>query len=958
MRRALLCSLLLVSCAETTTDLIDPVCGDPASSGYLDRAALEERSWLYRRTVVKGEVPFLGSNELAQVRLTRSGDRLSAVRENSSEVLASWTVSKRVNLTCSNGSFIEARADDGSYSVVDWGSRQGPTSFAPLFANYDLSFENEEELADWRILGSNYLELTERGQLSAPISACAKFSADFAAPENCGGEVEVRHALLAVGETTEAVEMRYGLSPEFSQEIAVESIAEDFRQVFPEFRIEQNNCRPEVLATAVARHPELAPLFASSPESLSGEALYAACNALEQRAPDIFTWQRPGSLRSRTIVWVEPSQSLGWGTFASRAMLPGGDIFAADLYVDGARLEKWASQALEVAASTDPRSAGLISLAQARAAKLQAMHFRVTDALRDRWGAVAHTVPNTEAQLAKFSLVEGTVAEELARDNTLPAMLLGPAYQPGDPVPEVLRSMSTPRERAEYGLAKDRRENVADLLLLGYGFLDLLAPTGFESLALQLLTVPREERHARLFLGLGAHLVTRGLAETLGVEPNGSGSFEKSSILDIYHGDRMFEVTRLGPADIAQLKFRYFGVSITEPFENCSVHDALLQPSVSCALYDFGSTGQEIFADKYWRWLGNYHFNHLIEDPETFRAAEAFRPALDILEFGSIAAALLGFHTANTADFDGSPLEQELFDVVAQTANFVTEVSSVPQAGRSCPWPGADPLIYVPGSYVRCDPELDFGSPEAIAQQIMEIPEGVGRDSILARELNEGPWQRIGVEVDRLNAIWAVNFNFPTSLADNAPRLTVEAAIGFSQEMFAGILEDDPLAPSTDSIARRGGFWCRDRGDERPDVGHFEPRRAIDLDGLLAPGASDSCSRPSPVYPSLTRGVYEASLVGWFLSSDEPLEIYELGVDDQEIDWSSYDPSMVCEARTMDGHNYRAVRANSGIECHLLVTLDEARNLVESSNQEPFRSHYLWRKSIVEGARALAGVYR
>jgi hypothetical protein len=974
---------LLVACGEEKTAPISPSCPDAATLGFLELSALTAKPWFYRRSVIAGEGPFLGTGDLARINFHVEGRELVAVREGSAELAGRWMILRHVDLGCEGGvSLVSGAEAGGKYLEVDWNARSSELQFEASVEGFEISFTESNELAEWRKQSASYLEITERGNLTANTEVCETFWGGFDPPRNCGGNADVRHAFRVIDaesftekaaaqppkfslhtikdrlQRARAGQFIFYLSTDFPAAVSSVGISESLASALPGAEIRPNDCRPEGIARALAAAPELASLVGADAAELRGESLIAACNSLENAAPNIFTWQRPGDLRSRLIEWTEPARSSKWGSHASRAVDAGtGEIVASTLYLDGTKIQSWVEKVMDRVESTLPGPTALIALAQARAMKMRSSHFELSAETASILTAGALSGESTEAALTRYALVEGTAAELVASNGTAAVFLLGPNYERGDPIPVALQTLSTPRERAEAALDREGRERAAALFEAGYSFLDRLPPEGFEAIALELLAIEGEDSRAILLQNLSSHLMIQGLAQSLGLALNPAGSSSEHSVMDVFHGDRIFQETLFREGDIAALKYLYFDATPANNFAGCTVREALLHPTPHCAVFDEGANAREIFADKYWRWLGTYTFTHIIDNPDTFDAARAFRPALELLEFGSIAAAWLGNQAATDPSFRGSAFEQDLFDAVNLTANFAMEVLSIPEAGRACPWQNATPRTYLPNHVLNCVEE-DFGSPEAIAAEMIEIVPGLGRDAVWSREANGGPWRRIGVEVDRSNVLLMLDFPFPAGLANGAPRLTVERTLSVSEELFARILRSDPYLIDSNEVVDRGSFWCRDQGASRPDLGHIETRRAVAENGTRFPGPSENCLDPSYVHSPASSGIIRGALAGIFMNTNKDLAIYEVGADDQTVDWGNYAPEELCEALTLEGRRYRAVRSEMGVECLLVQRVEDWKQNYQATGEAFYRDIYLYHRDMIEAARTLRSIFR
>lgn len=1047
LRRALVCSLGLVFLGSCLEDDDEPaeLCGPQTDLRYLRLDALSSDPWFYRRTIVANDGPFTGLGDLHRVRFTADQNKLAIIDDQDETELVAWDLERRVDLLCSaEGVWVESEAaplEEREYVVVDWSDREGGMTIDSELEGFGGRFASDEELEPWRRISESYLEVTERGELTVELEACAALQGGFRAPEHCGGAAELRHALLRVDAAGEYSGKLAAASPDFPvfstaggylQRVAPDNftyylspgapaelvaLASNYQPIFSNFSIRENNCSPAGLAAAVIARPALATLpelLGVDLDTLSGEDLSAACNHVEREASDIFTWQRAGDLRFNTITFVDSSSSFGWGSYSARAVdAANGEILASDLFVDGGAIARIVARVEELLSDGDPAIEGLLALAEARAAVLKDERYPLDATIRASLQSSASAAIGTGETLARYAMIDGSPAEELSSDRTAARFLLGPLFEPGDPVPDALQMMATPLERLNYLLDEAGRAEIARLLNAGYDVLDRLAPHGYEAVALELAMLPSAERSEILSAALAKNWVLHGLGHALGLADNlaassdvlnypaeywnGDPRFAFSSVMDLLPGARSIHAVALGNTDIAALRSSYLDetavfasplpdlrfaaaaelqsyssaarefvgeagapVARLVPFASCGAEAALLQPDLGCAVLDFGSNPREIFANQYYRWLSEYPFTHLVEDTATFDAEPAFRPAIEALRSGSVALQYLGYYLSSEPSFAGSAREQELVDVSRQLANYAVEIMSFPETGRMCPWPGLPVKHYIPYYYLNeyCAPSVDITSATATTAGAIDIPFGSGRDSIAGIEEGTEGWTRVGSRVDRLNVLLAANLPFPTALPAGAQRLTLSRTSPVYASLLESFVLTIPGLLTAADIARQGSYWCFDAGPDQPYIGHVEPRRAITTAASPA-SPSSSCHDPAPIFTGIPAQLAGAALVSWFADLDTPAaRIYVLGVDDGDVDWSSYPPTEVCEAEDIDGLVYRSFVGEDPVSCSLLETLNNVRYDWQAYQNASSRERYVDQQELVQGARALRDIYR
>lgn len=1046
LRRALLCSLSLVFAGSCLEDDDDPaeLCDPLTDPQYLRHEALTSEPWFYRRTIVAQDGPFTGLGDLHRVRITAEQDKLALVDDEDETELVAWDIERRVDLLCSTeGVWVESEAaplEEREYLVIDWSQRQGGMTIESELDGFGSRFASDSELESWRRISADYLEITEHGELTVELDACAAFAGGARAPEHCGGEAELRHALLRVEAAGEYSEKFAATSPTFPvyttagghlQRVAPDNfvyylspgapqefvaLQNYFQPIFSTFSIRENSCGSDGLTGAILARPSLhtlPELLGVDVATLSGAALIAACNSVERAAPDLFTWQRAGDLRFNTITFFDSSSSFGWGSYSARAVdATNGEIVASDLFIDGGAIAGIVARVEAILADGDPAIEGLFALAEARTAELKAQRFPLDASIRASLASATSAAISTSDALARYAMIDGSPAEDIGHDTTVAAFLLGPRFEAGDPVPDALRMIASPAERLRYLLDENGRAQIARLLDAGYDALDRLEPHGYEAVALELAMLPSAERIEILSGALAKNRVLHGLGHALGLADNlaasgdvlnypaeywnGDARLAFSSVMDLLPGAQSIHAVALGRADIAALRSSYldqveiFAAPLPDlrfaaaadfeahslaarelvdeatapaarlvPFASCSAEAGLLRPGLGCAALDFGADPREIFAHRYFRWLSEYPFTHLVEDADTFDAGPAFRPAAEALRYGSIAVQYLGHYLSSEPSFAGSAREQELVDVSRQLANYAMEIMSLPDAGRMCAWPGVAEGYYIPHYYMGryCDPATELGSATATTARMIEIPFGAGRDPIAGMDEGVDHWTRVGSRVDRLNVLLAANFPFPTDLPAGAERLTLTRTTGAYASIIEGFIQTYMDLVSINDIGRLGSYWCFDSDADHPHIGHVEPRRAIDAVNASSPSAG--CHNPTQIFNGVPGELSRAALVSWFAELDTPAApIYILGVDDGAVDWSGYTPEDFCEATDIDEVTYRSLEGEDPVSCWLLMQLDGARYDWLAMRSDSTRERYVKQQELVQGARALRDLYR
>lgn len=1014
MRPLVLLVPLFASCVASLNDPKDlSGCSSPRPDTYLERARLLDGSWAYRRTIIEGGGPFLGLTDVRRFDWELRGDELLA-RSEAGVTLAAFDA-RLVDAVCSQGQWIEsvdAPASERLLLAVDWASRRGAEPLQHQGLRFEISAERGPELAGLRQRYPGHVDLTEEAELSGPPEACAAFDVRYAPPQRCGGRARMRH-VFSDAEVEHPGPRVYYLTVG-APSAPTGEVAAQFQAVVPGFEIRENDCSAAGLSRALAARPTLAGLVPSPPGGMSEEALRAVCSAVERAAPELFHWQRPGDLRYSTIAWDPAPAPRGWGSYAAMALVLGeAEPRAADLFVDASYVERSVERVVRAVTGPDPAPAALLALAEARARSLLSQRYALRSEARARIRAGASAALSPEAVLQRYEGLGATQDTALANDGLEATVLMGPSYASGDPIPPEIGALAAPRARLELMVARHNGEIAARLLSSGYDAIDRLGPSGIEGAALDFLELPAAETRLMVHQRLSVHLLLHGLGHTLGLADNPAGSSDVlnypreyfdgdrraagASVMDVLGAEHQLWATRLGSSDLAELRGLYAdqvevysspvslphfasasqlrGAALMDrrfvpraeadpallvPHAACDVRTALLLPTPSCAVGDFGGGPREVFADKYARWLGRYHFTNLVLDPDSFDPLAAIRPAIEVIQAASIAGQWLAYWETAEPGFEGTAAEQELFDVVNLGVNFGAELMAMPEPGRNCWWPQSAPPVYLPGYYFpqQCDPGADLEAELSAERGMIDVLPGLGRPRTVERDAPDGPWRSLGAEIDRQSFLLGVTFPFPTALPGGAPRATVDRLVPATRELILRVLSADAELVSLSNATASGDYWCFDAGLERPSAGHLEWRRAVSEDGAIFPGPSAACSTPAVFHPPQSRGLSAAALVSWFVGLEEGMPLYRLGADDQEVDWTTYGPEATCSGEAFDGSRYGAIGAPGSPQCLFLERLSgwtEARRA--DLHNSTYRRAHDNQLALIDLARALRGRY-
>lgn len=950
---------LVVGCPAADETTLQPTC---PGTGYVPKDGLEETDWYYRRTIVDSGSAFEGIGDLNRVQL-RVEDELRVVADG--ERLIGWPVAREVDVSCDGGEVVVTDRVGGAYLDVRFTENRRPRALRAR-AGWQASFVPSSVIEDEIRIFPDYVEVTETGRLEIEPGACADFAGPFDEVEDCSVTARLRHAfspvfgeldpipaaaeMFSYSRTGGFVERVQGApiyyleagAPEVLVEAAA-NVAAELSDVLGDLEVRQNDCSEQGLQRVIERRPDLA--------DLPGD-LIERCKAFEQAAPDLFTWQRPGDLRFNTIAWRSFEAPVGWGAHSARAVDPAsGRLVASDLLLDGAYVESIVEQVVRHANDDDPEPEALVALALERAERLVLEQYGGPLELK------ADTPDRSLAAIrAVMEAIQGSGVEWLPEDRYAPALILGP-NPPSDASEDLARHLELDR-RIALVLELDGRATAARLMDAGYSFLERWTHPGHAEVAGRLAGLPEEEAAELVRASLATHFLLHGLLHNLGLSDNPAGSsdalhfaegFDSSSVMDLIPAEHQMDAVTLGPYDRAALEALYRDRVPSVSYARCSVDVAMRAPTIACAADDWGASARASFAHAYGRWLGHYYFTQIIGNEAEFDVLRAVRPAVTALWRASIAAQW-AFHARSN---DETADVTDLLTAAAQGANFAAELHALPEPIRYCPWPGETPQVFVPWYYLGrdCDEYARLESPEAVAADQIEPPLGIARDRTFGDSaVDVVQWLRLGAMFDRSHSLWGMLLAFPTNLPDGARRIAVIDVVPEAVHTFDRLAAADDFFLEPRTARELGMGWCRDPA--APDLayrGRAVPPRVAEV------GPFPDCLQPASIYPAhSSRDVRQALFFKTALEVGSSLELYRVGVDDQDIDWSAVAPEDLCAFTSIEGVEWRALATESVVACRLLARATRAVEGYESSQDNPFyREHYEQVRDLVDAVHRL-----
>lgn len=937
--------LLFVAACSSDADVLElppapKTCPPPT---YLARASTGV-DWHYRRTVLETNGPLDGITQLSVARVVVVDAESKLTTEGGTFEPIDWPIRRSLDLTCVDGVLVETEVAGGPYLDVDW------SAGTALAVTTGVSFDPGAFVEERSVVAPARVEFVQRGSIDLDPGSCARFNGGLGMEVDCTVSGILRQSLrpadnLAfepraddgafVFATDQGTVMRFAEAPVFylppaAPDVLVDAaqqVAADVATAVPGFEIRPNNCSEAALAAATIELP--------------AGTLVERCAAYERLAPDAFTWQKPGGLAS-TIVWRTVGEPLGWGTLASRAFDPAtGRIVAADVIVDATVLDRIAARARRNAADQNLRA--LVARAETRRDEVAAT---ITEGARtlveDAPERPIDAFFDTLAQTRTFT------AFDLTDDVSFPVVVAGPDV--GSTLPAeaaVYRRLET-RIQA---LLVDGRADAAEIMGRGYSFLPRWSHPGYGATSALLAMSP--DAHADVVVsGVARHRLLHATLEALGLADNPAGSWDgDTSVMDVVVAEQQHAAVELGAYDVAALANLYANGPRVDGLARCTIESAMNAPTLDCAIDDHGTTARASFAHAYGRWLGHYPITHIVDESLAYEPSphDVLRPVIDAFWRASIAGQETAYRLENDATFPRSERAIDLTSTVLHAVNFAAEIVSMPLPGRHCPWPGADPPVYLSHVFFRqdCDPELPIDSADAIAQGQIEVRLGAGRDALVGPAVDE-PWTRVGARIDKTTALWALALAFPSGLDPIVPRvalLDVEPSVA---GIYERVIEATPHYVRTRNATALGSYWCEQ------SVG----RRVLDVESGLGPAATPpGCT--AFVHPTLSLGMVSSSvLFKQSVRRARPMLLFQVGVDDQAIDWASLPPGSFCYFVDLDGVEWRTIRADEPVACALLEHAEDAKADYEATGNEALRQVYEVFRGLVRSAHGLLSFVR
>lgn len=415
-----------------------------------------------------------------------------------------------------------------------------------------------------------------------------------------------------------------------------------------------------------------------------------------------------------------------------------------------------------------------------------------------------------------------------------------------------------------------------------------------------------------------------------------------------------------------------------------------------CATFDFGSNLREIFANYYSMWSDYFFFNNFIRDrltPLAWSPTRAMFPVYYTYMFVDTVAQYFYYLNVTDPTFRTSDLREDMAATLAHGLNMAAEIISTPEPRRMCPWPGANPPVYLRHEYLNdCDEYAPIDGEYAVRAQAIHPPLGDARPAAIGftEDYEEWDWSFVGSYFDKSNVMFMLGFTQPTLFRFNYDldmrnyfislyRLFEEELKGF----YHRLMTIENFFIRADLARDLGSYWCRD--PESPGtahLGYYEPKKMIDLEtGAALPGPSGECRQAASIYPTLLANMpFTAMFVAHALFSSDfdyqvdmgkEIKVYVRGADDDYAAWSGLPncttagAGQTCYCSMTDiltGLEYRAIQptslARESAGCRLVRLADDAqRNYLQVQNNPYY--HDNWRQWIerLEYARDLYRLY-
>ncbi len=948
MHRLACISLLfsLWGCATETPQDLQGRCPAP---NYIDSEALSV-PWHYRMTLLRAGA-FDGQGSLQRGTLQILEQRLHLLV--GADSVASWPISRRLDLLCANGAVQEQPSAQGRYLDVDW-QTQGSTRQVDLPAEGSAAFEPTG--APGLTWTGDGVELTELGVFTVDPATCVRAEQALGRDVPCIYRARLRQALSPVRHvnfegqehseafgvntrnghaTRAAVIPTYYLPPEAPPDLveAAQAAAETIRGVLPSFQILENQCNPEQVQAVLAR---------TEASAVSGP-LSEQCDALQRLFPDEFQWQRPGGLRFHTITLTSGGEPTGWGTYAATAVDPQtAEIVAADLYLDLDDLAHIADRVRIAAAH--PGFEPLLSIAAERTeALLQAPG-------RTPLSVVRFDEPRTPLALASAA-AQARAAQLLyiADDFGYAALAQDPPWR-GEVLSPNQRALAELDTRVAHVLALRAREDAAHWMRSGHSFLERWQHPGHGLTASTLSAAP-EDAVRTVQYGLLQHRLLHGLLETMGLADNPAGSSEDDdAVLDLLPAEHQHEALTLGRYENAALRALYLNEAPPDPLSWCSIEAAMSRPSLDCSIDDWGQSARASVAYAYGRWLAHYPLTHTeLHVDHRPSGLDATRPAIDVLWRGSLAAQEFGAAVSIDPTFADSARGLDLSVAARIAANFGAEVIALPRPGRHCAVPGGDPEWLVPAAFAGdlCDPTLPVDDPLAVSQGQVEVVDGLGRDLGLTRPAADSAWVRVGATIDQAHVLWGMILSFPSAYDDPAAQVGLIDVVPEVSGVYNRLIASNPYFLGSTDAEAIGSRWCTE----------LTAPRLVELStGAPAPAACPE-GRNSVLSINLDYNhVKMAVFLTQVMTPHRRLGFYKVGVDDQTVDWSLYAPAELCSFIDDDDTQWRGVWAHQGPACHLLQQAQETLDNYRDRPSEVYRRLYQDLYETVDAAHQLGAL--
>ena len=622
--------------------------------------------------------------------------------------------------------------------------------------------------------------------------------------------------------------------------IVAELLERSEAELPPLLEVRDNTCSAEVLEAWAARSESWRAVVcedaACSFEEIAPSELAARCDALEAATLDrisgesAFTWERPGSLRS-SLIWFLDGEA-AWGAAAPLLADPEtGQIVGVPvllrrgLFAD----RRWRG-------SFDGAEDGPVVAARAeeRAARMETELASEAFAVEMGRRIAAGVTPEGEAPWERLTRRVAATPGALEVDPIYGHIVLDVLERPG-----LVRAFSAPR-----------RGRLAALARRGWALLDDEPHPGW------LRLTGGERRDSETVAALVERLRTHHLAKTiglgLGLAPNLAGSWDgahhfdqpSSSVLDVLAAEAQVRMLGPGRTDVALLWWALAGRLEVEDGEGrrrfrrpeavgpderilthltCTAADAYLRPTIGCQAGDLGTSPRAVFAHHYRAFSTFYAYAFSPSYHPTWAERRlAVDPVAEPLAFALLAAQTLERGELDQPGFILSFEGRELLTTAAHGLNLITEILTAPHWEAHCEWEG----VLLP-FYDRDCPQRKplLGEARPVFEWSSSYTAHHPAFGLLHQDI----------------ALFAPTLEHPagprgTGRGTSFLRLFAEPLAHLVLDRAAGV----PVAYH--EVAGPTAHWCSD--EER----RIEPGRSIEVvSGRLFPGASAACPEGRPI---------------------------------------------------------------------------------------------------------------